>query len=168
MKLRFIGSDNDLVKNATYIPLNQLTGELDFWVDDVNGFQLDQVFLEELPPRRNGLPSHNYSYSYDGNMHIFPLFNSEDEDVALMLNINKLMVFPYTYIVPFDDDGKPTYDEDTTAILKLIIQHPEPAGIRVSFQQITTIHNNGIGANKEYDLNFSVYGIWTKEGLMEV
>ena len=80
MEMRFIGSSKELsmFANRTYVPLSLLaTGhkdaELDFWLDDVNGFQLEQVFLDEIPERRNGLPSHSYSYSYDGIMHIFPL-----------------------------------------------------------------------------------------------
>ena len=200
MRLRFIGSNIDLLPNATYIPIDMLEGDLDFWVEDCDGFHLYQEFLEEDKARRNGLPQRHNTFSYNGNMHIFSLFNKEEDDVELMMKINRLMVYPYTYICPFEEyqeeytfidpntneeatstitKARPTYDANTTAILKLIIQNMEtlsesdptpiitPSAIRVSFQQITTTHNDGIGANKEYDLDFSVYGIWNKNGLME-
>jgi hypothetical protein len=178
-------------KNQTYVPIEILRqyyntdpnlflyDPLDFALSDVDGFNLEQVLLDEIPDRRNGLPSHSYTYSYDGNMHIFPLYNggsSHGVDVLLMDYINRLMVCNYTYIVPYLATGEPTYDEGGRHILNLINQNRQtggvvgspqiPSGIRVGFNGITTIHNNGIGANKEYDLSFSVYGIWNADGLL--
>jgi hypothetical protein len=42
---------------------------------------------------------------------------------------------------------------------------PGLSALRVCFSNITTIHNNGTSANKEFDLQYGVYGIWTKDGL---
>ena len=166
MRLRFIGSEEELLGNATYIPLSELSGALDFWVEDCDGFQLDQIFLDEIPERRNGLPSHSYSYSFDGVMRVFPLFNNSDEDTETMMKLDDLMVYPCTYICPFEDDGTPTYDERGRSILKRIIQNDEPSAIRVCFQNKPTMDNNGISANKEFDLMFSVWGIWNRNGLL--
>ena len=203
-KIKFIWTHQEIKvngrKNQTYIPvgdpaeliLDNLVVEpniqtpnpnqnyIDFEID-INGFQLDQVFLDEIPERRNGLPSHAHTFGYNGNMHVFPLYNDDWDDVTIMLRLNQMMVAPYTYILPYTDgigygQQAPLYTK-ATEILRVINQNTlywggwpvapnYPSAIRVCFQDITTTHNNGIGANKEFDLSFSVYGVWNKDGLL--
>jgi hypothetical protein len=140
-------------------------------LSDIDGFQLDIVSLNSVE-RRNGLPLNNYTYSYDGNMHCFSLYNNSDDDVLEMLHINHLMVAPYVYFIPYDFDNAPLYDDAGQSIMNIINQRVpmnhinNPVGIRVVVNEISTIHNNGFGANKEFDINFSIYGIWNKNGLL--
>jgi len=154
--------------DRTYVPVtdidqhykNALYGEAVLYhFDDVDGFNLYPVFTDEIPERRNGLPSHAYTYSYNGTMRVFPLFNNDVSDVLAMKILHSIMVYPYTYILAYDLAGNTTYNEAGQAILALNNQNNVPSGVRVCFQDINTFINNGIGANREFDLNFSVYGV---------
>jgi hypothetical protein len=178
--------------NCQHPQLRTGENQLDFWIEDCNGYNLEQVFLDTIPDRRNGLPSHAYSYSYDGIVHVFPLFNNIKDDCILMTKINQLMVYPYTYISAFgelDATGSGNFDStygewsrpevitghDPDRYQWSRIHHyyisqenlPEPglSALRVTFTGITTIPNNGADANKEFDIQYGVYGIWTKEGI---
>ena len=85
------------------------------------------------------------------------------------------MIFPYTYITTWEyithngttywkNDHKSEYGNDAFPIIKTKNNSFQPTFIRVCFTGINTIHNNSgnepFDANKEYDLNFSVYGLW--------
>jgi hypothetical protein len=144
---------------------------IDFWVNDCQGLHLEQVQVGDTPDRRNGLPSPLSIYSYDGTIHIFPIYNNtgqidNEQGTARLAMINRLVTFPYTYVLPYDG-SQPTYDEYCLPILEqYIFQGNTNGALRVCFNNVTTRHNDGSGANKELDLSFSLYGIFNKNGLI--
>lgn len=210
MKLRFVGSNSPVYGNYiittnnytftqydTYFPVDffQPGGQgvalrpfpLDFWILDCQGFHMDAVLLDESAGRRNGIPTHSNLYGYDGTIHLFTIYNYSKDGIHeqssnVIKNINNLMVYPFTYIIPYeiDEQGIWTatyYDSPNARVLWDYInqikldsddgsQHLEsiPVGIRVVFNSITTNHNDGAGANMEFDLGYSIWGVWNKNG----
>lgn len=184
----------------TYIPYPEMMAYIGGWsenketdtylafeLEDVNGANLRQVLLEDNE-RRNGLPTHSYSYGFDGTTHIFPLHNFSIRDTEDMIRINKIMVYPYTYFFFY---GGETLREQGMEVYWRLNQLPplqpralghsetDPAYmyfVRTVMQQITTIENNQPylepsanpdAASKEFDIDYSLYGVWDESGLLE-
>ena len=197
MKIKIIATKKKLTtlssNNPTYITYKEAENNIvpitkQIWIPDVNGIQLKPIPTDNIPERRNGLPSHSYTYSYNGSIHIYAISNFNKHQLDIIEEVEKIFVSPYTYITTWEyiiKNNEELEEEEVITYWKNnhkseygnkkfpIIQGEYgylPTFMRVCFTGINAIdYNSGCepyNAYKEYDLDFEVHGVWNAEGLI--
>lgn len=175
VKVRIMCSDtlpNFIDNNSVQFPISLIPEDyewdLDIIIPNVNGSQLDPFYIDDVPERRNGIPSDSYNLTYDGSIHIYPIDNFTPENLTLQTNIEKIRLFEYKYLTFWylNDSDEPQRYLDAEIIEKI---NPNVTATRFTVRTLSIIHNNSgdpNDANKEYDLDYSLYNIWNSTGLV--
>lgn len=185
IKIRLIGSDTEVITTSApsgslLVPLDEFEAfnanyPLDFILPDINGAHPTEDYNDDTE-KRNGLYTQHISYGLSLTTHVYPISNFGEVNIKLHKALRDIMLYPYTYFTFWYNDENDEYHTWNNADIIINDINPMlPNGIptvaRCVFTAKETITNDSGGgqdfdANQEYDLTFSLYGIWDKDGLI--